>query len=132
MDLLDPEDVAAFTGAIRDVTDTFHKYPVTLRRAVGGADKPLLAGVKPAGDGKGSGDGELKPRESGEEVDERLTVSFNRGYLAEQGLIDQNDVLLITLDDQLLIKGKRYYLAAVGDKAMFRNLPILVVCEAVR
>lgn len=132
MDLLDPEDVAAFTSAIRDVTDTFHKYPVTLQRAVGGADKPLLAGVKPAGDGKGSADGELKPRETGEEVEERLTVSFNRGYLAEQGLIDSNDLLLITVDDLLLIKGKRYHLASVGDKAVFRNLPILVVCEAVR
>lgn len=120
-----------FRAAMRDVTDTFHKDPVTLRRA-GGADVPLLAGLKPAGDGQGDEHGELQSRETGDEIAERYTVTFNRAYLAEQGLIDGDDQLLITIDDSLLIRGKRFALAVVADRAPFRGEALLVVLEAVR
>ena len=131
MDLLDAEAAAEFLAAMRDVTDTFHQDPVTLRRAIGD-EVPLLAGLKPAGDGQGEQHGELRPRDTGEEIAERYTVTFNRAYLAEQGLVDGADQLLITVDDQLLIAGKRFALAAVADRARFRGVPILVVLAAVR
>lgn len=130
MDLLDAETTAEFRSAMRDVTDTFHRSPVTLRRAVGG-DVPLLVGLTPAGDGQGEQHGELQTRETGEEIAERYTVRVNRDYLAEKGLV-VNDVLQITLDDTLLIGGKRFTLASVADKAIFRGVPILAVLQAVR
>ena len=131
MDLLDAEATAEFLAAMRDLTDTFDQDPVTLRRA-GGGDVALLAGLKASGSGTGEQHGELRPRDTGEEIAERYTVSFNRSYLAEKGLVDGNDALLITVDDQLLIQGKRFVLAAVADKARFRGFAILVVLEAVR
>ena len=130
MDLLDAEATADFLAAMRDLTDTFHQDPVTLIRAI--ADCPLLAGLKAAGDGKGEEHGELRHRDTGEEIAERYTVTFNRAYLAEQGLVDNDDQLLISVDDQLLIAGKRFAIAAVADRARFRGFAILVVLQAVR
>jgi hypothetical protein len=126
MDLLDQEAVDDFRAAMRDVTDTFHQDEVTLRRAAGG-EVDLLAGVKPAED-----TGEAKPRERGEEIEERYTVTINRQYLADKGLVDGDDSLLITVDDELVIDGRRFTLAAVADRARFRGQALLVILEAVR
>lgn len=126
MDLLEQDAVDDFKAAMRDVTDSFHQDEVTLRRAAGGEVK-LLAGVKPATD-----TGESKPRERGEEIEERYTVTLNRQYLAEKELIDGDDLLLITSDDKLDFGGRRFALAAVADKARFRGQALLVVLEAVR
>lgn len=131
MDLLDQDAVDDFKSAMRDLGDTFHRDPVTLRRA-DGTEINLLAGLKPAGDGQGEQHGSLQPRERGEEIEERYTVTFNRGYLAERGLIDGDNQLMITIDDFLLIQGKRFTLAAVADRARFRGEALVVVLEAVR
>jgi hypothetical protein len=57
-------------------------------------------------------------------------VSLNRDYLAELGLIDPNEEeanqLLITLDDWIIYKGKRFGIIGITDKALFRGVPILV------
>jgi len=131
MDLLDQEAADQFKNAMRDVTDTFHQDEVTLRRAAGG-EVDLLAGVKPAGDGQSTSHGELRPRERGEEIEERYTVTINRQYLADKGLVDGDDSLLITVDDELVIAGRRFALAAVADRARFRGQALLVILEAVR
>ncbi len=131
MDLLDQESADDFTAALRDVTDTFFRTLVVLRLAAGG-DVELLAGVTPAGDGQGQAHGELVERERGEEIAERYAVKFNRAYLAEKGLVDGDGTLLVTVDDLLLIYGRRFTLSAVADRALFRGVPLLVVLEAVR
>lgn len=128
-DLLDQEAVDDFKSALRDVTDTFFRDPVVLRRA-SGEEVPLLAGLKPADDG--SGHGELRQGEAGSEAEQRYQVSFDRGYLAEQSLVDAGDELLIGYDDELLIGGRAFALVAIADRARFRGAPLLVVLEAAR
>jgi len=123
MDLLDEEAAQAFKDAIRDVTDTFHKYPVILERE--GGDKELLAGLKVI-------TGELKAREGGEEISEGYEVKFNREYLAEKGLVNEDGKLLIAYDDTVKIDGKRYHIIKSKDQAIFRETKLMVVIEAGR
>lgn len=130
-DLFDEDSAAMFRNAMRDVADTFDRKPVTLLPAAGGSVE-LLAGVKESGDGQSTTNGELVSRERGEETVERYTVKFNRDYLAEKGLVDADDKLLITIDDKLEIDGRRFVLEALSDKAIFRGKALNVVMEAVR
>lgn len=127
-DLLDQDGVDEFRQAMRDLTDTFHKTPVTLLRKTG-EEFPLLAGWTPDDTGGTDGEehGEAYVREAQRETVERFVVSFNRDYLAEQGLTDpEADTLLISEDDKLIFGGKRFVLVKITDKGVFRGLPILV------
>jgi hypothetical protein len=129
-DLLDQETIDEFRSALRDVTDTFHRSPIILRRA-NGQDVDLLVGMKPddVGD-NGDGNGELVEHDQRSELVERWIVSVNRDYLVELGLIDleaaEDAQLLITVDDWVISKGKRFAIVALADRAVFRGVPILV------
>ena len=127
MDMLSQENVDQFRSAMRSVTDTFHKTPVTLKRKTG-EEFELLAGWKPDDTGSyGSINGEAYVQEAQRETVERFVVSFNRDYLAEKELIDPGtDRLLISEDDKLLVNDKRYVLVKITDKGVFRGMPILV------
>uniref|UniRef100_C6E6Q9 Uncharacterized protein n=1 Tax=Geobacter sp. (strain M21) TaxID=443144 RepID=C6E6Q9_GEOSM len=130
MDLLDQEDVDEFRAAMRDVTDTFHRSPITLRRA-NGAEVELLVGMKPDdAEENGESQGELSVRDDRSEQVERWVISVSRDYLQELGLIDpaapEAQQLLITVEDWVLIKGKRFAIIALTDRAIFRGVPILV------
>lgn len=133
MDLLSQDNVDQFRAALRNVTDTFHKTPVTLQ-PVNGAEIDLLAGLKPDDAGSyGSVNGELHAQEERQETVERWIVTFNRDYLAEKGLIDPDtDQLLITIEDRLLIKGKRFSIVKLTDKGLFRGVPVMVQMTVVR
>lgn len=126
-DLLSQENVDQFRAAIRSITDTFHKTPVILRTA-SGADVNLLAGDKPDDVGSyGEIHGEVYVQEERRETEERRIVTFNRDYLIEQGLVDPaTDELLFDSEDWIIIKGKRFAIVKLTDKAIFRGLPILV------
>jgi len=129
-DLLDQESVDEFRAAMRDVTDTFHQSPVKLLRA-NGAEVDLLAGVK-GDDGSSDGEvnGELQVRQERSDLVERWSLSFNRDYLLERGLIDLEAEparqLLITMEDVVVMKGRRFAILALVDKGLFRGVPILV------
>jgi hypothetical protein len=127
MDLLSQDNIDQFRAAMRSVTDTFHKTQVVLKRKTG-EELPLLAGWKPADTGNdGEEHGEAHVREAQRETVERFIVSFNRDYLAEQGLTDPaTDTLLISEDDKLIFQGKRFVLVKITDKGVFRGVPILV------
>ncbi|MDD2853536.1 MAG: hypothetical protein PHY09_16750 [Desulfuromonadaceae bacterium] len=126
MDLLSQDNVDQFRAAMRSVTDTFHKTPVILRRK-SGEEIELLAGWKPDDTGSYGGvDGEAYVQEAHRETVERYLVSFNRDYLAAKELIDPaTDKLLISEDDKLVFKGKRFVLVKITDKGVFRGVPIL-------
>ncbi|MFZ2949456.1 MAG: hypothetical protein WA003_08215 [Desulfuromonadaceae bacterium] len=126
-DLIDQAGVDEFRQAMRDLTDTFHKTPVTLKRKTG-EEIPLLAGWKPDDVGSyGNVNGEAYVQEAQRETVERFVVSFNRDYLSEQGLTDPDtDLLLISEDDKLIFQGKRFVLVKITDKGVFRGVPILV------
>jgi hypothetical protein len=132
-DLLSQESVDQFRAAMRNVTDTFHKTPVILRRKTG-EEIDLLAGWKPDDTGSyGNVNGEAYVQEAQRETVERFLVSFNRDYLAEKQLIDSaTDTLLISEDDKLIEKGKRYVLVKITDKGVFRGVPILVLLTVQR
>ena len=118
---------------MRDVTDTFHKIPVTLLRAAGG-QVGLLAGLAPDDMEAQNGEvhGELHIQEDRRETVERWIVSFNRDYLREEGLVDEDDHLLIAYEDRIMLNGKRYSIIKMTDKAIFRNAPILVKLTVAR
>lgn len=111
---------------MRDLTDTFHQTTVTLRRD-SGEEIDLLAGLKPDDAGSyGAVNGERYAQDDRPETVERWLVSFNRDYLNEQGLIDPDtDKVLIAEEDRIVIKGKRFVIVTLTDKALFRGLPIL-------
>lgn len=125
-DLLDQETVDDFRQAIRDITDTFHRTPVILKRK-SGEEVELLCGWKPDDVGSsGSVHGEAQLQEASRETVERYLVSFNRDYLAEKDLVDPvTDNLLISEDDKLVFHGKRHVLVKITDKGVFRGIPIL-------
>lgn len=119
---------------MRDVTDTFHRSPVILRRP-SGEETELLAGVIPVdAGGDGEVNGEMDARQERTETAERLLVSFNRESLAEQGLIDPDtDAPLIDPDgDRIVMADKRYSILTLTDRAVFRGQPILVRLMVVR
>jgi len=129
-DLLDQDDVDAIRAALRDVTDTFHRSTVTLRR-VNGDEVDLLVGLKPAESGnEGEAHGELAARQDRTETVERWVVSVNRDYLAEKGLVDTEEEparqLLISREDWVMINGKRFAIVELSDRALFRGVPVLV------
>lgn len=132
-DLLSQDNVDQFRAAIRDVTDTFHKSPVTLLKT-SGAEIELVAGMKPDDSGGGGGShGEMSVREEGSETVERWLVTFNRDYLEEKNLVDpDSDTLLIADEDRIVFKGKRYAIVELTDKALFRGVPMLVLLTVVR
>lgn len=131
MDLLGQEDVDEFRSAMRDVTDTFHKSPVVLRRA-DGSELPLLAGKTPVSDSSEEKEsGNLVVQDPQSDQVERWLITFNREYLQEQGLIEDG-VLLITLEDWIVIGGHRFAIVGISDRAIFRGEPILVKLTVAR
>jgi hypothetical protein len=127
-DLLSQENVDQFRAAMRSVTDTFHKSPVTLLRP-SGEEIDLMSGITPDEVGSyGEIDGERYVQDERTERTERKIVSLNRDYLAERALVDPDtDELLIAPDaDWIVIGGKRFGIDKMTDKAVFRGVPILV------
>jgi hypothetical protein len=127
MDLLSQDNVDQFRAAMRSVTDTFHKFPATIRRE-SGEEIDLLAGLTADDTGTyGETDGERYVQADHAEMVERWVVTFNRDYLAEKGLIDgTTGKPLINPDDWIVITGKRFAIVQLTDKALFRGVPILV------
>jgi hypothetical protein len=127
MDLLDQDSVDEFRNAMRDVTDTFHQTPVTLRQ-VSGTEIELLAGMKSDDAGSyGEVNGERYVQDEHSEMVERWIVTFHRDYLAEKELVDPTTgLLLINPEDWLIYKEKRYSIQILEDRAIFRGAPILV------
>jgi hypothetical protein len=133
MDLFSAENTEQFRSAIRNVTDTFHRTPVTLFRT-SGEEIELLAGMIPMETGDdGEVNGEMYARDRGSETVERWIVTFNRDYLAEKGLVDPDeDRLLIGDEDLVIYKGRRFAIVQLTDKAIFRGVPILARLKVAR
>jgi len=115
---------------MRDVSDTFYRTPVTVRRA-GSADVDLLVGMKPDDTGlDGESHGEVNVRDERSELVERWVISVNRDYLVEKGLVDleadEAHQLLITVEDWVIVKSQRFAIIGISDRALFRGVPILV------
>ena len=122
-DLLDAESVAMFKDAMRDLTDTFYKIPVILEQA--GGDTGLLCGRKLI-------TSELQAREGGEETEEGYRLTFNRADLAEMGLVDANDKLLIGYDDTVVMDGKQFAIVGIAEPVIFREEKLMVTLEVAR
>lgn len=130
-DFFSQDNIDQFRGAMRDLTDTFHKNPVILRK-VSGAETELLAGLKPVETGEdGEVTGERYIQEERQETVERWIVTFNRDYLKEKLLVS-DDVLLINDDDWIIINEKRHSIVKLSDKGMFCGFPILVQLTVAR
>lgn len=127
-DLLDQETVDEIRSALRDVTDTFHRTPVALRRP-NGVEINLVAGAVPvATGGAGAVNGAVSAREDQTENVERWVVSFNRDYLQEMGLVDTvtGRPLIDPEEDRIVLGGRRFSIIELTDRALFRGVPILV------
>ena len=122
-DLFDDAMTADFVNAIRDVTDTFFKYPVTLGDGLEAIE--LLCSRK-------SIKNELLAQETGESIDQAFNLSFNRKYLDEKGLIDSDGTLLIGYDTPVWMDGQRYMITKLADPTVFRDEKLMVVMEVVR
>ncbi len=121
-DLFDDQAVSDFLEAIRDVTDTFQKYPVTLGDE--GASVTVLCTRKNVL-------GELSVREEGQGIEQAFKLSLNRQYLAEKGLVDGDGVLLIGYDTPVWMDGERFAITKL-DEPVFRDQKIRVAMEVVR
>lgn len=127
-DLLSQESIDQFRAAMRDVTDTFHKVTVILRRGTG-EETVLQCGLKPDDVGSyGEVNGERYVQDERSETVERWVVTFNRDYLKSKGIVDpESDALLISeADDWIIIKGKRFAIVKLSDKGIFRDQAVLV------
>ncbi len=122
-DLFDDAAQAEFINAIRDVTDTFQKYPVVF--GDGDDSIELLCGRK-------SIKNELLAREEGESIDEAFKLALNRQYLSEKGLVDENDILLIGYDTPVRMDGEQFTIIKLGEPIVFRDQKLMVVMEVVR
>jgi len=129
MDLIDQSSVDDFKNAMRDIADTFNRYPIILRR-VDAADLGLLAGKAPLGNNSGP-DG-LTLADEGEEIADGFLLKFNRDYLFEKGLIDGAGVLLISYDDQIMLDGKDYAISAIESTGTFRDQDLTVILKVER
>lgn len=121
-DLFDDAVTGDFIAAMRDVTDTFFKYPVTLGDGLDAID--LLCGRK-------SIKNELLAQETGESIDQAFRLRFNRKYLDEKGLIDPAGTLLIGYDTPVWMDGQRYMITKLDEPAVFRDEKMTVVMEVV-
>ena len=122
-DLFDSQTEGDFLSAIRDVTDTFQKYPVTF--GDGEDSITVLCGRK-------SIKNELSAGEEGESIEEAFKLALNRQYLAEQGLVDEDDVLLIGYDTPVWIDNERFVITKLAESVVFRDKKVMVVMEVVR
>ncbi len=123
-DLIDDEAMEQFAEAMRDVTDTFHRYAVTVELS-GGTTYDLVAGIKEI-------TGELQAGEGGDEIDRAFRLRLGRAYLAEQGLVDGTGMLLIDYDTIVTIDGQRYTMAKLQEPVVFRDRKLVVMLEVVR
>lgn len=126
-DLFDQESVDEFRAAMSDVTDTFHRTPVVLRRP-NGMEIDLLGGVVPVETGSGETNGTVSAREDQTENVERWVVSFNRDYLEERDLLDPETgrPLIDPEEDRIVLGTRRFSIITLTDRALFRGVPILV------
>lgn len=122
-DLFDDDSANDFVAAIRDVTDTFQKYPVLFGDQ--GDSVELLCGRE-------SIKNELLATEEGESIDEAFRIKINRQYLAEKGLVDENDRLLIGYDTPVLMDGLQFSITKLDETPVFRDKKLMVVMEVVR
>ncbi len=121
-DLFDDAMTAQFTAAIRDVTDTFFKYPVIFGD---GADEiDLRCGRK-------SIKNKLLALEEGEDIDQAYRITFNREYLTEKGVVDENDKLLIGYDTPVWMDGEQFTITKLDETSVFREKKLMVVLEVV-
>ena len=125
MDLLNNDQVEQFNQSIRDITDTFFKYPVVIRQD--GVDTQLSAGIQEGRSGKESdSDGErIEVEDYREEVSEWKTLRFSNDYLDELAVI-------IGYDDSVFIDGKRYSVITITDQAYFRDDKLVKLIEIAR
>ncbi|MCG8643337.1 MAG: hypothetical protein MI862_26660 [Desulfobacterales bacterium] len=121
-DLLTDQDTAAFIKAMRDVSDTFQKYPVTF--GDGGESVSVLCGRK-------SIKNELLAREDGTRIEAAYKLSLNRQHATEKGLIDDDDELLIGYDTPVWIDGERFAIIRLDEPAVFREKKLNIVMEVV-
>jgi|GEM_PF-1800375 len=128
-DLIDDSAVDDFRQAMRDVADTFNRYPVILHTAAAGAVE-LLAGKAPLSS-TSAPDG-LTVTDEGEEVEEGYQLRFNRDYLAEKGLISEDGDLLLDYDDSAEVDGLTYGIAMIDSTGTFRDADMNVVLKVVR
>lgn len=122
-DLFDDAAQSEFINAIRDVTDTFQKYPVVF-----GDDNDsieLLCGRK-------SIKNELLAQEEGESIEDAFKLALNRQYLSEKGFVDENDILLIGYDTPVRMDGEQFAIIKLGEPTVFRDQKLMVVMEVVR
>ncbi|MCP3942212.1 MAG: hypothetical protein GY710_12100 [Desulfobacteraceae bacterium] len=122
-DLFDDAMTADFVNAIRSVTDTFQKYPIVF--GDGDDSIELLCGRK-------SIKNELLAQEEGESIEDAFEIKINRQYLAEKGLVDENDTLLIGYDTPVEMDGEQFTIIKLGEPAVFRDKKLNVVMEVIR
>lgn len=121
-DLFNDQDVNDFLGAIRDVTDTFQRYPVGFGDE--GVSITVLCGRK-------SILNELLAREEGQSIAQAFKLSLNQQYLAEKGLVDDDGVLLIEYATPVWMDGQRFVITKL-DESVFRDRKMSVFMEVVR
>ena len=119
-DLFDDQGVGDFRDAIRDVTDSFQKYPVVFGDGV-----EVLCGRK-------SIKNELLARDEGESIEDAYKLSLNRDYLAEKGIVDETGTLLIGYDTPVWMDGELFAITSLGEPVVFRDKKLMVVMEVVR
>ena len=123
-DLLDSNAMAQFEAAMRDVTDTFYRYPVRVELS-GGAVHGLVAGIKEI-------TAELKAAEGGEEISRAYRLRFGRAYLMEKGLVDGFGKLLLDYDAVFWVDEQRFVVAGLSEPVVFRHRKLVVLVEVVR
>ena len=121
-DLLNASDTAAFLEAMRDVSDTFQKYPLILGDGMDAVE--LLCGRK-------SIKNELQAREEGMDINQAFRISFNRQYLDQKGLVDTDGTLLFGYDTPVWMDGERFAIIKLDEPAVFRDKKLSVVMEVV-
>ncbi len=122
-DLLDDQAVYDFLGAIRDVTDTFQKYPVTF--GSGDDSVTVLCGRKNIRN-------ELLAVEEGSCIEDAFKLALNRQYMAEKGLVDEDNALLIGYDTPVWMDGMQFVITKLAETVVFRDTKVMVSMEVVR
>lgn len=142
-DLLTPDNWLQITSAIRDVTDTFLKAPVTYKKRQNTLDRfNEDNNVNPTVDYSlvalvewGQASNQNLQTVDGSVPQERVTVTFDMRYLNEQGLVVINpDNSWVTVfdsaSDYLFISGFYYKMDVIKYDGQAEDRQLLCVVEA--
>lgn len=134
MTLLSSDDLDEIRGAIRDVTDTFHKKPITLHRLTKGFDRYQEGSVggNVVADYTRLGFVEYND-ETSDQAEEMLegdvrqnsiVVTFNMNYLVESGdVVDANrNVIFKERRDRLTVQGQKYIINLITYDGLLENV----------